>query len=75
MKNFKPQKLRKTMIGKKHCTHPHAVVYTTGGYFFHAGEVDDDIAEHIYCPDCGRDDWVQHKPYKRLELRTREPGW
>ena len=75
MKNFKPQKVRKSMIAKRHCTHPHAVVYTTGGYFFHAGDVDDDIVEHIYCPDCGRDDWRPIRNCRCLQIREREIGW
>ncbi len=42
-------------MAQSKCKHEHTMVTTTGGMYLSQGEATDNIEEHEYCLDCGKE--------------------
>lgn len=50
------------------CPHLHTVVHTSGSMWFIAGDIDDDLTDHLICTDCGEELSVSPHPQPADEL-------
>ena len=54
--------MNQTPKRKRPCRHPETVLNTTGGMHFSAGEVWDDLEDHVVCKGCGHEVNKRGKP-------------
>ncbi len=52
------------------CKHEHTFHTTTGGHFLSQGEATDNIEEHEYCLDCGKE--VKRKKSKKSTITNKD---